>query len=194
MKSYLILAAYIFFTTFSPGPNNITSTSAGVQIGLKRSLPYLSGIVSGVFIVILLSGLLNQSLLNRYGQYLDIIKWIGFVYLLYLSVSLFIKSESRVRAISNYSYFTGFLLQLVNPKLMLYGITIFGMFSSILVKSSITVIVWSLILSIICFLSTLTWCSIGAFLSKVLMDSRNRLIFNSVLAVFLIYTAFSIIR
>lgn len=51
MRSELIpLFTYIIITTFTPGPNNISSATAGVQLGLKKSLGYLFGVVAGFFI------------------------------------------------------------------------------------------------------------------------------------------------
>ena len=32
---------YATVTTITPGPNNITATSAGMKFGYKKSIPYL---------------------------------------------------------------------------------------------------------------------------------------------------------
>ena len=189
----LPLITYIFITTFTPGPNNISSAAAGVQLGLKKSLPYLFGVVVGFFIVMLLSGYLNFFLHARYSVIAVYVKWIGFFYMLWLAGSLFLKSEKKKTAITSFSFMPGVLLQLVNPKVILYGITIFAVFSNTLAVNSWSVFLGSAVLSCVGFVSVLTWCTIGSFLTQFLSNKRNLLIFNLVLAGLLLYSAFSII-
>lgn len=189
----LPLITYILITTFTPGPNNISSAAAGVQLGLKKSLPYLFGMATGFFVVLLLSGYLNFFLHEKYAAIAVYIKWIGFLYMLWLAASLFLKSEKKKTAMSSFSFMPGVLLQLVNPKVILYGITIFAVFSNTLAVNSLSVFIGSAVLSCVGFISVLTWCTVGSFLTQFLSNKRNFLIFNLVLAVLLLYSAFSII-
>lgn len=194
MKSELIpLITYIIITTFTPGPNNISSAAAGVRLGLKKSLAYLLGVVGGFFVVMLLSGYLNFFLNEKYSIISVYIKWIGFLYMLWLAGSLFLKSEKKKSAIESFSFMTGALLQLVNPKVILYGITIFAAFSDTLAANAMSVFIGSFALSCVGFISVLTWCMVGSFLTRFLGNKRNLLIFNLVLAALLLYSAFSII-
>ena len=189
----LPLITYILITTFTPGPNNISSAAAGVRLGLKKSLPYLFGLVTGFFIVMLLSGYLNFFLHARYSAIAVYVKWIGFFYMLWLAVSLFLKSEKKKTAIGSFSFMPGALLQLVNPKVILYGITIFAVFSDTLAANSWSVLLGAVVLSCVGFLSVLTWCTAGSILTRFLSDKRNLLGFNLALAGLLLYSAFSII-
>lgn len=194
MKSELVpLITYILITTFTPGPNNISSTAAGVRLGLKKSLPYLLGVVGGFFAVMLLSGYLNFFLKERYSAAAVYIKWIGFFYMLWLAASLFLKSGKKKAAIESFSFMAGALLQLVNPKVIFYGITIFAVFSDTLAANAMSVFIGSLALACVGFVSVLTWCMVGSFLTRFLGDKRNLMIFNLVLAALLLYSAFSII-
>ena len=38
---------YALVTTFTPGPNNITSSAIGMRLGYWRTLPYIGGITRG---------------------------------------------------------------------------------------------------------------------------------------------------
>ena len=190
---YFPLITYILITTFTPGPNNISSAAAGVRLGLKKSLPYLFGMATGFFVVLLLSGYLNFFLHEKYAAIAVYIKWIGFLYMLWLAASLFLKNDKKKTAINSFSFVPGVLLQLVNPKVILYGITIFAAFSNILAVNSWTVFASSIGLSCVGFLSVLTWCLAGSSLTRFLDDKRNLLVFNLVLAGLLLYSAFSII-
>jgi threonine/homoserine/homoserine lactone efflux protein len=113
--------------------------------------------------------------------------------MLWLAASLFLKSEKKKSAAGSFSFTTGALLQLVNPKVILYGITIFAVFSNTLAANSLSVFIGSLVLSCVGFVSVLTWCTVGSFLTRFLGDKRNLLIFNLILAALLLYSAFSII-
>ena len=84
----LPLAAYVVATTFTPGPNNLSATSAGLKLGFTRALPHLAGIATGFFIVMLASGSFNFVLRNNIAQVSTWLKWIGFAYMLWLCISL----------------------------------------------------------------------------------------------------------
>ncbi len=47
------LISFVIVTTFTPGPNNISSAAMGVTYGYWRTIPYLFGIASGFFLVML---------------------------------------------------------------------------------------------------------------------------------------------
>ena len=88
------LACIYFSTTFTPGPNNITATTAGVTFGVKRSLPYLWRIALGFFLLMIASGYCTYFLRLKFTSIAVIIKYLGFAYMLWLCVSLFIEKEN----------------------------------------------------------------------------------------------------
>lgn len=193
MDSYALFASYVFLTTFTPGPNNVTATAAGSSLGYRKALPYLAGMAAGFFLDMRVTGLVNAFLSSAYGLFSSVIKWFGFAYLLYLAASPFLPHRTARAAPATYNFVAGLALQLVNPKVILYGITIFGMFSSIVLKSPATVLVSSLGLSLAGFCSVSLWCLAGVFLSRFLTNRRNNQIFNAVLGLFLVYTAVSLV-
>jgi hypothetical protein len=52
---------YVFVTTFTPGPNNITATSMGMNYGYATALKCIFGIVSGFICVAFFCGFLTQT-------------------------------------------------------------------------------------------------------------------------------------
>lgn len=189
----LALIAYIVSTTFTPGPNNITATAAGVALGLKRSLSYLSGIALGFFILMIATGYFTFSLRSQYSALGDIIRYIGFVYMLWLCVSLFVGKKNPELQKRKYSFKNGMLLQLINPKVMLYGITLYGVFSKSLARNALGILLSAMGLACIGFLAVLTWCSAGSAFNKRLSDKKTLLVFNIAMAALLLYSAFSIL-
>ena len=54
------LISFVFVTTFTPGPNNISSASMGMRYGYRKTVAYLLGISSGFFVVMLACALLSN--------------------------------------------------------------------------------------------------------------------------------------
>jgi cysteine/O-acetylserine efflux protein len=189
----LALASYVFVTTFTPGPNNVSSTSAGMRLGYRGSLPYLAGIASGFVVVMLLAGFFDMLLEARVAGFLATIKWIGFAYMLWLIAGLFLPHKGGKAAAGTYSFPSGFLLQVINVKVVLYGLTIYGMFPTVLAASNFVVLASAFALAAVGFISISIWCLIGTAFTRFLSDKRIMLGFNIALALLLMYCAYSII-
>jgi cysteine/O-acetylserine efflux protein len=194
VRSQLIaLLSYIFATTFTPGPNNVSSTAAGTRLGYRRSLPYLAGIACGFAAVMLLCGLFDAFLKSQVEGFLAVAKWVGFAYMLWLIVGLFLPHGKGKAAEETYTFVSGLFLQVMNVKVILYGLTIYGMFAAILASSWAAVAAWALGLACVSFVSISTWCLVGSALSRFLADKRAMLAFNIVLALMLAYCAYAIV-
>jgi len=144
---------YAIVTTITPGPNNITSTSAGGKLGYLGSLPYLAGITTGFYLTLLLAGLLTGQLLTIYNDLLPYLKWIGFSYMFWLAIApfyLYMQRHTNLNA-NQFTFLSGLLLQLVNVKGILYAITIYSAFNPLIGISTTTVLASSLFLGFIGF-------------------------------------------
>ena len=103
-------------TTFTPGPNNISSASMGILYGYKASLRYLLDIVSGFVIIMQLSGGVSTALLQAIPAIDNILRYVGAVYILWLAYHTFKasysfnKDDQKLLGFSN-----GFFLQIFNP-------------------------------------------------------------------------------
>lgn len=189
----LALASYIFVTTFTPGPNNVSSTAAGIRLGYRKSFPYLIGIAAGFVVVMLLAGGFDSFLKEKVAGFIAVAKWVGFAYMLWLIVGLFLPHGSGKGDSGNYSFVSGLALQVMNVKVVLYGLTIYAMFPSILAASPLAVIVSAFGLALVSLASTSTWCLAGSALSRFLENKRVMLGFNIVLALMLAYCAYEIV-
>jgi len=81
----IALASFVVITSFTPGPNNISSASMGILYGYKKTLGYLSGIVTGFFLVMLLCGWISKTLLYIFPSFESILRIIGALYILWLA-------------------------------------------------------------------------------------------------------------
>ncbi|MEI6385652.1 MAG: LysE family transporter [Spirochaetota bacterium] len=202
---------YVLVTTFTPGPNNLSATAAGSAIGYQRSLSFLLGIAAGFFLTMLVAGLFNAAIQGAFAPVIPWLKWLGFAYMLYLAVSLFLhgkadKGSSPAAAtntvtpagsvagptaveVRGFSFGSGLLLQLINVKVILYGITIYGMFPTILLGSWQKAVLSSLGLALVGFTSINLWCLTGTAISRLLGSGKKMLAFNLVLAALLAWSA-----
>jgi len=187
--------SYAIATTFTPGPNNASASSSGMQHGFRKTLPYLIGISIGFFVILAASGLLLDFIMQIYSKISSYLKWIGALYMLWLAVIPFIpqgKSGKKSMSVS-YTLYNGMILQLVNIKVILYGITLYSSFSALIGYSPVAVIVSSLFLTILGFGSIALWTFIGSAFSAYFKNKVFFYSFNAIMSLLLIYSAVSIL-
>ncbi|MGA2546530.1 MAG: LysE family transporter [Rectinemataceae bacterium] len=187
--------SYALLMTFTPGPNNVSSSALGLRVGYRKSLPYLLGITTGFMVIMLCGGLLTDFLTKNYAAISPWLKWVGVIYMAWLAISLFLrfpKKKSEPGALRD-GYVAGIFLQFVNPKGILYGITIYTSFSSLLAGSLGRTLGSAALLSAIVFAAVSTWCLVGSALSRLFDEPAFRLAFNIVMALLLVYSAVSIV-
>ncbi|NTU96178.1 MAG: LysE family transporter [Bacteroidales bacterium] len=187
--------SYAIATTFTPGPNNASASSSGMQNGFRKTLPYLIGISIGFFVILAASGLLLDFIMQIYGKISSYLKWIGALYMLWLAVVPFIpQGKSGKKSMSiNYTLSNGMILQLVNIKVILYGITLYSSFSALIGYSPVAVIVSSLFLTILGFGSIALWTFIGSAFSAYFKNKVFFYSFNAIMSLLLVYSAVSIL-
>src|SRR5215475_1239009 len=79
------LLTFVFITTFTPGPNNISSSSMGILYGYRKSLRYLLGITLGFFLIMVSSALISRTLYTLFPWLETVMRVIGAVYILWLA-------------------------------------------------------------------------------------------------------------
>ncbi|HUV15297.1 MAG TPA: LysE family transporter, partial [Pelolinea sp.] len=72
--NWMPLLVFLLITALSPGPNNLSCVSMGVNYGYKNSIVYIMGIVAGMVTQALISGLVSTSLLNLYPRFEAILR------------------------------------------------------------------------------------------------------------------------
>jgi len=186
---------YAIVTTFTPGPNNASSSQAGMQQGFSKTLPYLTGISIGFFAILAACGLMLDFILNIYGTISPYLRWIGALYMLWLALMPFLKSKqpSFNRQPGGYTLFNGMVLQLVNVKVILYGITLYSSFSLLIGTSATSVLASAFFLTVVGFFSIALWTLIGSTFSAYFKNKIFYYGFNIVMSLMLIYSAVAIV-
>ncbi|HDR7602089.1 LysE family translocator [Bacillus mycoides] len=184
---------FVFVSSFTPGPNNFLAMTYAKQYGLKRSITFCLGVAFGFFIITSLCSFFNIVLINILPLIEFPFKILGVAYMLYLAFKILTsKGNTDTNEKSNKNIFlVGIMLQFVNPKGILFGLTVVSTFILPYYHSYSSYLFFSLFLGIVGLMSTFSWCLFGSMFQKLLLK-HNR-IFNIIMAVLLVFSAISIV-
>lgn len=111
------LAVFSFVTSVTPGPNNTFLLASGANFGIRRSLPYINGIMVGLAAMMTAIGAGLGLIFTTFPIVYALLKWVGFAYILWLAIAI-VRSTSK--SDSGEAAYTGFVkstvFQFVNPK------------------------------------------------------------------------------
>jgi cysteine/O-acetylserine efflux protein len=187
------LLAFVLISTFTPGPSNISSASIAVAHGYKDTLRYQAGLAAGVFLMMLLSGLLSTTLLRFFPVLEPVLRYAGAGYILYLAFGILKASFTVVDQNDKLLGFGhGLMLQLLNPKLWIYAFTLFSVFLTKFANSLAFLVPVSALLAAISFGATTVWATFGTGINTYLGDSRLKAMVNILLSLSLVYTAIAL--
>ena len=191
--SLLPIISYILISSFTPGPSNISSASMAVQHGYKNILSFLAGLAAGVFVLMILSGLLSTTLSRLFPTFEPIMRYVGAAYILYLAFAILKTSytfqEKRVEPVG---FLHGFLLQILNPKLLVYAFTLFSAFLATITQNITILMMVAALLALVAFCATSTWALFGTAIKTHLHHPRLKTVINILLSLSLVYTAVSL--
>jgi len=182
--------SFVLATTFSPGPNNISSASIGVLHGYKKTLKYMTGIVTGFFLVMLLCSWISMTLLDAYPALETVLRFLGAGYILWLAYHTlranytFSEDNRQLLGFTN-----GLVLQILNPKAIIYGLTLYSTLLAPATKNTAYQVLSALLLAVVGFCSVSTWALFGSLIRAQLKQPKTRQTVNLILALVLVYTA-----
>jgi threonine/homoserine/homoserine lactone efflux protein len=84
ISDFIIILSYMVFLSYSPGPNNILCSINGTKYGWKKTIPLITGMVFGFFLVGFITSL-SIEFIKGQEDLLDSMKYFCCMYLLYLS-------------------------------------------------------------------------------------------------------------
>jgi threonine/homoserine/homoserine lactone efflux protein len=184
--------SYVIATTFTPGPNNILSMTNAGKYGFKNSYRFNIGIFVGFFIIMMLCNILSMTMYSIIPSIKPVMTFIGACYILYLAWKTY-KSKSHdgyEGAKPSNMFINGLLLQFVNPKVILYGITLSSTFIVPYYRSTAVLSALSLLLAAISLASTCSWAIFGTIFQKFMLKNEKAL--NTVMSLILVYCAVSL--
>ena len=184
------LLTFVFITTLTPGPNNISSSSMGILYGYPKSVNYLAGIAAGFFVIMLLSGIASRTIFTLIPQLEAAMRIIGALYILWLAYKTFKSSYQFTQHDSPLLGFnSGLLLQAFNPKVWVYGLTLYATFLAGITSNLLYLVISAGLLAGVAFFFTSTWALSGALIGRMLQRPYLQKGLNILLAILLVYTA-----
>ncbi|AXU96941.1 hypothetical protein CI789_18080 [Erwinia persicina] len=176
--------SYVTVMSITPGPNNLMLATSGVNFGIRRTLPMVSGILIGCGLQTVLAGVTLELLLQWMGAMRLPLTLLGCTYLLWLSWKIFRSGAPELREKARpMTMIGGALFQAVNPKAWLMAINVALMYT---VNSTIlTVMLSFMVLNLPCIL---IWAMMGDRLGKHLQVAWKLQLFNTLMALSLLAT------
>ena len=116
---------------FSPGLIIALVINESVQKGKKNGIQVALGSALGAIIITLISSFTISYIFNLVPQFLTVIYIVGTIYIVYKGVSTFnSKIKDEIKENLQQSFIAGLKLNLVNPKMWLFYLTILPVFIS----------------------------------------------------------------
>ena len=192
------LIAMLVFTlpvSLLPGPNNLLSAAHSSRHGFNKSLPLISGMVVGWFLlgVVVAFGALfieeNENLLR-------ILTYIGVVYIIYLSYQISVSSPVDERDISDeqLGMGTGVVLQVVNGKAFVHLLILMTTFGTVFGTDLVGKMIIVILNVAIKLVGWFGWASFGSALKEIFSDPKSGVLINRILGFSLFCVAIWIVR
>jgi threonine/homoserine/homoserine lactone efflux protein len=174
---------YTFSTTITPGPNILMVTASGMNFGLRRTMPHITGIFIGFLTLNLLVASGIGALLLAVPQLHWALKIIGSVYLLWLAWNIAtaggmasVNGEARPMR-----WWQAALFQVVNVKawaMAITGIAAFSLPGDAYWPSALSV---AFMFAAMTYPCSCLWALLGAQLRRWLEHPKRLRVFNQVL-------------
>ena len=185
---------FMISMTFSPGPNNIMSTTLGMMHGYRRTLPFIAGVVCGFAIIMLIGAVTATLVLSAVPAIEPFVKYVGGAYILWLAwVTWSHRSDfgagEDAPLTRSQGFPGGFALQFANPKAVAYALVMYSTFLAGVTGDVALTALSAVALAGVAFLATSTWALAGSGIRGWLKTERQRTIAAGVLVAALVYTA-----
>ncbi|EPR37678.1 Lysine exporter protein (LYSE/YGGA) [Desulfovibrio sp. X2] len=201
--------AYCIVVTFTPGPTNVVILATAQNHGPRAALRFASGAGLALAVLIASSAVLNDMLLGLMPRIRLVMGVVGAAYMLYLAYRIYTSSPPRQAAadasddasetppaafgnIRGGAFAAGFAMQFVNPKVILFALTVISGFVTPYASSPLHTALYVLLITAIACSALYSWVVLGAVLRRFLFTYRRQA--NLVMALFLVYCAFAVLN
>lgn len=194
MPGYVVVNFFIYsvINAFTPGPGNILALNTVTNYGYKKGRPLFGGIFAGYYVVQMICAIFVFGVSTFLPDVLGIMKYIGAAYILWLAVHIAMSRPDADSAEKSASFLKGFLLQFVNVKIYLFGITALTGYITDFSASLWVLLLFEFIIATIGTVATLTWIGMGVLIQKAYQ--RHYRVINVILALTLLECVYSMLK
>ncbi|MGN8160660.1 LysE family translocator [Salinisphaera sp. RV14] len=182
------LLVFVFVATITPGGATTLATASGTQHGLRRSLPLIAGIATGLASLAAASSLGLGRLLHAFPALALVLRIAGSGYLLYLAwqvASLGRPDPDSKNMRRPISFAGGAVLLWMNPKGWAMTLSAAVTFSALADTPVGLAVKLGAAFGIAAIISLTSWCVIGKALGQLLHSDRQWQTLNRALGVLL---------
>ena len=178
----------------TPGPNNTMLTASGIKFGFRRTIPHMVGIPFGHVIQITLVCFGLGTLFQKYPLIQYYLKWLCFVYLLYLGWKIIGSlTDNEKETGKPLKFYEAAFFQFINPKAWVVALTAATAFfpseENFIVATSFVAIT----APFVCLPSICLWAFFGSSIKLIIKNIKIKKIVEYLLAVLLVITAVIIV-
>ncbi len=168
MPGYVLGNFFIYsvINAFTPGPGNILALNTVTNYRYKKGRPLYWGIVAGYYVVQVICAVFVFGVSTFLPDLLGIMKYIGAAYILWLAVHIALSKPTTGTVEKSVSFLKGFLLQFVNVKIYLFGITALTGYVTEYSASLWVLLLFEIIIATIGTIATLTWIGMGVLIQR----------------------------
>ena len=194
MPAYVIgnFLLYCVINAFTPGPGNILALNTVTNYGWKKGKPLFFGIFAGYYAVQIICALFVYGVSAFLPGVVGVLKYVGAAYILYLAVHIAVSRPAGEQGEKSASFVKGFLLQFVNVKIYMFGITALTGFIVDHDSSLAALLLFEIIIATIGTIATCTWIVGGLLIQKFYL--RYYRVINIVLALTLLECVYSMLQ
>ena len=194
MSEWFAFAGYALVMSITPGPNNVMVLSSGANFGLRRTMPHVLGIVYGFTLQTLAVCAIFGLAWSHVSGPPVWLSWVGATYLGYLAFKLLRSGPVGSALVAKpLTLWEGMIFQAVNPKAWVMALTTASVFVPKLGDLRVALMLMAVLLLVINLPCVTTWAAFGDALRAWLEVPRRRAIFNGIMAVLLLLTAWHMV-
>ncbi len=194
MPGYVLGNFFIYsvINAFTPGPGNILALNTVTNYGYKKGRPLYWGIFAGYYVVQVICAVFVFGVSTFLPDLLGIMKYIGAAYILWLAVHIALSKPTTGTVEKSASFLKGFLLQFVNVKIYLFGITALTGYVTEYSASLWVLLLFEIIIATIGTIATLTWIGMGVLIQRAYQKYYR--VINIILALTLSECVYSMLK
>ena len=182
MPGYVVTNFFIYaiVNAFTPGPGNILALNTVTNYGWKNGKRLFFVIFAGYYAVQIICAIFVYGVGTFLPNALHVMKYIGAAYILWLAIHIAVSKPEPAADTGSASFMKGFLLQFVNVKIYMFGITALTGFIAPYSTALMVLIGFELLIATIGTIATMTWIGVGILIQKVYLNHYR--IINIILA------------
>lgn len=192
MQAIMSYVVYVVINCFTPGPGNILALNTVTSYGVQKGKYLFLGIFAGYYVVQIICAIFVYYLNAYLNPVMTIMKYIGAGYILWLAYHVgkskpVHEEDGRKKP----AFLIGFMLQFVNVKIYLFGITALTGYVTPYYSSFWMLLLFEIMIASAGVIATSTWIGCGSLLQTVWYNHYKGI--NVAMALFLIWCAIGLL-